>query len=204
MNFLRPQQLPPVLGHRFLSRRMVRLRCGVIFLCRGAHFFSRGVHFFCQGVRPLRRKFPHPRRKFHFLCRGARPFCQVLPPPCWPGCAPWRGGWFFRPKGCNPQEKGRSPALKKVRPLSWEDRPTAQKIHPLTKGARPSAQEFHPFSKGLARFSRKSPIFGQKTLFLPGLSRWQTIQVGRVTPCAPPTVNPRLRRAEDCPPYLPV
>jgi len=25
--------------------------------------------------------------------------------------------------------------------------------------------------------------------------------VGRVTPCAPPLVNPRLRRAEDCPPY---
>jgi len=25
--------------------------------------------------------------------------------------------------------------------------------------------------------------------------------VGRVTPCAPPLVNPYVRRAEDCPPY---
>jgi len=27
------------------------------------------------------------------------------------------------------------------------------------------------------------------------------MRVGRVTPCAPPFANPRIRRAEDCPPY---
>ena len=33
--------------------------------------------------------------------------------------------------------------------------------------------------------------------------RSQTIRVGRVTPCAPSFANPRVRRAEDCPPYRP-
>ena len=34
-----------------------------------------------------------------------------------------------------------------------------------------------------------------------GLSRSPAALVGRVTPCAPPPGNPRVRRAEDCPPY---
>ena len=29
----------------------------------------------------------------------------------------------------------------------------------------------------------------------------QSVQVGRVTPCAPPVANQRVRRAGDCPPY---
>jgi hypothetical protein len=34
-----------------------------------------------------------------------------------------------------------------------------------------------------------------------GLSGLQTMTAGRVTPCAPPVGNPRVRRAVDCPPY---
>jgi len=31
----------------------------------------------------------------------------------------------------------------------------------------------------------------------------ETKLVGRVTPCAPSSANPRVRRVEDCPPYRP-
>jgi len=34
-----------------------------------------------------------------------------------------------------------------------------------------------------------------------GLCTGHKIWVGRVTPCAPPVANQRVRRAEDCPPY---
>jgi hypothetical protein len=30
---------------------------------------------------------------------------------------------------------------------------------------------------------------------------FQSVQVGRVTPCAPPVANQRVRRVGDCPPY---
>jgi hypothetical protein len=48
----------------------------------------------------------------------------------------------------------------------------------------------------LAHPENLSTFFPKKV----GLCRSQTMQVGRVTPCAPPPVNPRVRPAKDCPP----
>jgi hypothetical protein len=50
---------------------------------------------------------------------------------------------------------------------------------------------------GFAPFSRKTAIFHRNQ----GCCTEQLIRVGRVTPCAPPVANQRVRRAEDCPPY---
>ena len=101
---------------------------------------------------------------------------------------------------------------------SWRGAESARRLAPWNKIPKPERVEAAVYSTGLAHLQDAhapfNPVSASGTHSRRKDIGWesgsQTIWVGRVTPSlqscyrgrgAPPPANPRVRRAEDCPPY---
>ena len=90
-----------------------------------------------------------------------------------------------------PRAKRGAVYAEKSSPRALKNSPPIAKVSPLDAESAPHLAVFSPLYQWERLFPLKNP----------GLTGLQTIMVGRVTRCAPAVGHPRVRRAEDCPPY---